>query len=179
MELNILYAIQNLHCEWLDNVMVVVFNTIVGDKGQIWVWLGIAALIFPKTRKVGIGMLLSYLLAYFIGDGLLKDLIARPRPCMVDETVELLVKRPSSFSCPSVHSALAFACVTAIFINYKKVGIIFLVFAALIAFSRMYFFVHYPTDVLFGAVLGVVVAIVVSLAVDKGSVVLKKKKASK
>lgn len=112
-------------------------------------------LIIPKTRKCGAAVLLSYVVSFLIGNEWLKDLITRPRPCAVDDTVMLIVKKPGSFSCPSVHAYLAFSSAMAIFHYYRKAGIGVLVFAALVGFSRMYFFVHYPTDVLFGAALGV------------------------
>ncbi len=149
-----MYFIQSLHSEVLDTIMVKVFNDFVGSKGEIWVILGIILFAVPKTRKTGLCVLASYIVAYYIGDGILKNFIARPRPCMADETVTLLVSRPASFSCPSVHSMLAFASSAAVFRFHKKTGILALVFAALIGFSRMYFFVHFPTDVLFGAILG-------------------------
>lgn len=99
-------------------------------------------------------MLVSYGLVFLTGQLILKDLIARPRPCHIDEAIELIVKKPSSFSCPSTHSAWAFAAATAIFMHHKKAGIGVYVLAAIIGFSRLYLFVHFPTDVLFGAVLG-------------------------
>ena len=154
MELSILYWIQNLHCDFLNTIMVTIFNDIVGSKGEIWIILGIILLLIPKTRKVGLCALSAYIIAYYVGDGILKDLIARPRPCMIDETVALLVSKPSSFSCPSVHSMLAFASASSVFWFHKKASIAALVFAVLIGFSRMYFFVHFPTDVLLGSVLG-------------------------
>ncbi len=154
MEMNILYAIQNWHSPVLDSIMVTVFNTVIGEKGQFWIALGALLLLIPKTRKSGICVIVSYILAYVIGDGILKDFFARPRPCAVDETVELLIKRSTSYSCPSVHSMLAFASAMSIFLWHRKIGIPALVLAALVGFSRLYFFVHYPTDVLFGAVLG-------------------------
>lgn len=167
MEIDILYWIQNLHCDWLDSAMVKVFNDIVGSKGELWVILGILLLIIPKTRKAGLCVLASYIIAYYIGDGILKDMIARKRPCMIDETVELLVSRPSSYSCPSVHSMLAFASATSIFWYYKKTGIAALVFAGLVGISRMYFFVHFPSDVLFGAALGFMIGTVVCFLAKK------------
>jgi len=160
MELTILHAIQSIRFPLLDQIMVFIFNDIVGDKGQLWVYVGILLLIFPKTRKCGICVLLSYLLAYVTGD-ILKDLIARPRPFMVDDTVSLLIKKSTSYSCPSVHSALAFASASSIYQRFKKPGTFVLIFAALVAFSRMYSFVHYPSDILFGAVLGIAVGFVV------------------
>ena len=159
MEMNLLYAIQNWHTPILDKLMVTVFNTIVGEKGQLWAIIGILLLFFKKTRKCGICVLAPYALAFAVGDFILKDLIARPRPCKVDDSVALLIKRPESFSCPSVHTALAFAATASVFLRNRKAGIPALIFAALVGFSRLYFFVHYPSDVLFGAVLGVGVAI--------------------
>lgn len=165
--MNILYWIQGLHTPVLDNIMTTVFSTIVGSKGELWIILGIVLMLFPKTRKTGIAALAAYILAYYIGDGILKNLIARPRPCAVDETVQLLISRSSSYSCPSVHSMLAFATATTVFCFHKKGGTYALIFAALVGFSRLYFFVHYPTDVLFGAVLGATIGWLVSLAAKK------------
>ena len=162
MEFDILYGIQNLHNDVLDRIMVFIFNDLVGSKGQIWIVLGAVLLLFRKTRKTGFCVLAAYGLSYLAGD-LLKDWIARQRPCMVDDTVALLIARPGSFSCPSVHSMLAFASASAVFWFHRKTGIAVLIFAALVAFSRLYFFVHFPTDVLLGAVLGFVVGTAVSL----------------
>lgn len=167
MELSILHAIQALHTPALDQVMITVFNTLVGSKGQLWIVVGLVLLVIPKTRTCGAAVLLSYALSYLIGNEWLKDLIARPRPCAVDDTVLMIVKKPSSFSCPSVHTYLAFSSAMAIYHSFKKAGIGVFIFAALVGFSRMYFFVHYPTDVLFGAVLGIVTALAVCLLMDK------------
>ncbi len=173
MELSILHAIQQLHSPVLDQVMITVFNTLVGSLGQLWIVVGVVLLIIPKTRKCGAAVLLSYALSFLIGNEWLKDLIARPRPCAVDDTVLMIVKKPSSFSCPSVHTYLAFSSAMAIWHYFKKAGIGVFVFAALVGFSRMYFFVHYPTDVLFGAVLGIVTAWFVCLALDKACASVK------
>ena len=161
MDFGILYWLQSLRSPFLDSVMVTVFNDIVGSKGEFWILLGILFLLIPKTRKTGLCLLSAYIIAYYLGDGILKNLIARPRPCMLDETVELIVSRPSSYSCPSVHSMLAFASASSVFWHHKKLGIGALVFAALVGISRMYFFVHFPTDVLFGAVLGFIIGTLV------------------
>lgn len=175
MELSILHGIQALHNPVLDQIMVTVFNTLVGLLGQLWIVVGLVLLVIPKTRKCGVAVLVSYFVSFLIGNEWLKDWIARPRPCAVDDTVQLIVKKPSSFSCPSVHTYLAFSSAMAIFHYYKKPGIGVFVFAALVGFSRMYFFVHYPTDVLFGAVLGIVTAFVVCLLLDKIYACVKKK----
>lgn len=175
MELSILHSIQALHNPVLDQIMITVFNTLVGSLGQLWIVVGLVLLVIPKTRKCGAAVLVSYFVSFLIGNEWLKDLIARPRPCAVDDTVQMIVKKPSSFSCPSVHTYLAFSSAMVIFHYYKKAGIGVFVFAALVGFSRMYFFVHYPTDVLFGAVLGIVTAFVVCVLLDKLYDSVKKK----
>lgn len=167
MELSILHAIQTLHNPVLDKIMIVVFNNLVGSIGQLWIVVGVILLIIPKTRKCGVAVIVSYVVSLLIGNEWLKDMIARPRPCAVDDTVQMIVKKPSSFSCPSVHTYLAFSSAMAIFHYYKKPGIGVFIFAALIGFSRMYFFVHYLTDVLFGAALGILTAFVVCMLLDK------------
>lgn len=120
MELSILHAIQTIHNPVLDKIMVLVFNNLVGSLGQLWIVVGVVLLLIPKTRKCGAAVLLSYALSLLIGNEWLKDWIARPRPCAVDDTVALIVKKPSSFSCPSVHTYLAFSSAMAIFHYYKK-----------------------------------------------------------
>ena len=176
MELSILHAIQTLHNPVLDKIMIVVFNNLVGSIGQLWIVVGVILLIIPKTRKCGVAVIVSYVVSLLIGNEWLKDMIARPRPCAVDDTVQMIVKKPSSFSCPSVHTYLAFSSAMAIFHYYKKPGIGVFIFAALIGFSRMYFFVHYLTDVLFGAALGILTAFVVCWLLDKLSDRKKKAK---
>ncbi|MBR1566393.1 MAG: phosphatase PAP2 family protein [Oscillospiraceae bacterium] len=90
-----------------------------------------------------------------MGQLVLKNLISRPRPCQIDLDFALLVSRPSSSSFPSTHSAWAFGAATAIFMQHRKTGVAAFIAAALIAFSRLYMFLHYPTDVLAGIVLGI------------------------
>lgn len=159
MDFKILYAIQSIRTPFLDN-FILVLTKIMGDYGTMWLILAAALLIFKKTRRAGVAILLSYGLVFLVGQYILKDWIARPRPCHLDETVELLVKRPSSYSCPSTHTAWAFAAATSILLYFKKWGIVTVVVALLIGFSRMYLFVHFPTDVLLGTVMGVLLAIV-------------------
>ena len=157
MDFSILYAIQQIRNPVLDRLILMLTN-IMGSYGQIWVIVGIALCFFRKTRRCGAAVLVSYALVYLVGQFGLKDLIARARPCHLDQAVELLVKRPSSYSCPSTHTAWAFAAATSILLYFRKSGICVMLVAALIGFSRLYLFVHFPTDVLFGAALGIVLA---------------------
>lgn len=158
MDFDILYAIQNMHTDALDKFFLAL-TQVAGSYGQIWLVAGAALCVFKKTRKCGIAVLLSYVLVFLTGQFALKDLISRPRPCHIDQTVELLVARPDSYSCPSTHTAWAFGAAAAIFMHYKKAGIGVFAAAALIGFSRLYLFVHFPTDVLAGAALGALCAV--------------------
>ena len=166
MDFDILYFIQTLRTPLLDKVFVTI-TSIPGNYGQMWVVLSVLLLLFKKTRKCGIVMLFSYGLVYGMGQYVLKDLIARERPCHLDETIELLISRPSSYSCPSTHSGWAFAAATSIYLFNSKYGILTYVFASMVAFSRMYLFVHFPSDVLIGIVLGILFAIISKRIVEK------------
>ena len=166
MDFNILYAIQSIRTPFLDQLFVDL-TTIAGNYGQVWLVIGFILLFFKKTRRCGLVVLLSYCMVYVVGQYVLKDLIARPRPCHIDETIELLVSRPSSYSCPSTHSGWAFAAATSIFLNNKKFGLLTYIVAILIAFSRLYLFVHFPTDVLLGIVLGILFAYISNKVINK------------
>ena len=165
MDFDILYAIQSIRTPFLDD-LILLLTKVTGNYGQIWLALAVILLLFRKTRVCGVRIILSYALVYVLGQMLLKDLIARPRPCHLDETIELLVSRPGSYSCPSTHTAWAFAAATSIFLRFKKWGIALFVVAAVIGFSRLYLFMHFPTDVLFGAVLGAAFAVGTYYAVN-------------
>lgn len=154
MELAILHWIQALRMPLLDWAMTGLFNDFVGSKSELWIVAGILLLIVPKTRKCGVCLLSAYVIAYFIGDGLLKGLIARPRPYVADPNVALMISVPASYSCPSLHTMLAFAATGAIMKFNKGFGIAVMIFAVMVGVSRMYFFVSYPADVLVGGFLG-------------------------
>lgn len=138
-----------------------VFITHLGDKGYLWIAIGLALLLFKKTRSVGVTVLLALLINLFITNIGLKNIIARPRPFHVNPDLVTLIKHPSSFSFPSGHTS---GSLTAAFVLFhlmpKKIGVPAVTLATMIAFSRMYVGVHYPTDVLGG----IAVAIVASTA---------------
>ena len=160
MELSFLYSIPRT--QMLDTFFLII-TKIAGSYGQLWIAVGAALLIPKKTRQTGIAVLISYLGVFVFGQFILKNLFNRPRPCHIDQSFELLVKRPTSSSFPSTHSAWAFGAATAIFMRFKKPGIVAFIIAALIAFSRMYLFLHFPTDVLCGIIFG----IILGFAADK------------
>lgn len=152
MELQILHAIQGIHQGWLTEILR--FFTTIGESGVVWIVIAIVLACIPRTRKCGLTMMIAMAITYLLGNLFLKNVIARPRPCAVDSSVTLKIPFPSEYSFPSGHTSNGFTAAVTIFNYYRKVGILSLIMAAVIAFSRLYFFVHYPTDILGGIVLG-------------------------
>lgn len=159
MEADILLWIQNhLRIEQLDPIMKGI--TFLGDYGWFWIVLGVVLIARKKTRMSGFAVELSLLFSLLVNNILLKNLVARVRPYEVIPSLDLIVKAAVDFSFPSGHSGASFAAATAIFCTMpKKYGIPALVLAALIAFSRLYVGIHYPTDVLVGVLDGIVFGI--------------------
>lgn len=174
MELQFLYGLQELHGPVLDKIMIGI--TKLGDGGIFWLALALVLLVIPKTRKCGISIFAAMAFSYIIGNLGLKPLVARPRPFTVATDVALIIDKPGEFSFPSGHTLHAFTAATAIFCYYRKPGVVAYVLAALIAFSRMYLFVHYPTDILAGAVLGILDALLISFLLNKYVWKMKKEK---
>ena len=156
---------EHLSCEFLDVFMP--FITRFADGGIFWIILALILMIIPKTRKWGFSMGLALLIGFLVGNLLLKNVVGRIRPYDVNQGFELLVKPLSDFSFPSGHTLASFEGAVALFIRNKKLGIAALILATLIAFSRLYLYVHYPTDVLASIILGTAIAILSSVVIDK------------
>ena len=155
---SILIFIQNNICNpVLDEIMTIV--TSLGNSGVIWIVITIILLVIKKYRKYGIIMFISLILCLIIGNVVLKNLVARLRPCHIDSTVNLLIGIPIDYSFPSGHSMVSFASAGVLWYMKKEVGIISMSLAITIAFSRMYLYVHYPSDVLCGAIVGLLIAL--------------------
>ena len=152
-EFNLLDQIQQHLANDFLNALVPRISSL-GDAGLIWIALSILLLLFPKTRKAGLASGIALLFMLITGNMILKPLVARLRPFTVNTAVELLIPPPTDFSFPSGHTYASFASASAIFRNNRKIGIPALILASLIAFSRLYLYVHYPTDVLFGILAG-------------------------
>ncbi len=166
VEMGILYALQNLHCAWLDPVMI--FFTSLGDNGIVWIIIALLCICFKKSRRCGILMILTMLFCLAMGNGFIKNLVARPRPFQVlGDASMLIIPPPAEFSFPSGHTMHGFAAAAMVFLHNRKAGTAALLMAVVIAFSRMYLFVHFPTDILGGVVIGTLSALMVYTLAQK------------
>ena len=167
----------HLQCGFLDKVMPVV--TALGNGGIFWIVLALVLMIIPKYRKAGFSMALALIMGLVVCNLTLKPLVARMRPYDYQlehfgKTITLLIATPHDFSFPSGHTIASFEGAVALLLYDRKLGIPAAVLAFLIAFSRLYLYVHYPTDVLASVILGVAFAFLGSRLVKKGYKIAKK-----
>lgn len=153
IDINILNGIRaNLTNPYMDKFMV--FISSLGNLGSIWIVLGIFLICIKKYRKVGVVLLVSLIITSILGEGIIKNIVQRPRPFLLCPNINLIIKAPMSYSFPSGHTASSFVAAFVLGNYFKDKRYIFLIFAALMGFSRMYLFVHYPSDVIAGIILG-------------------------
>ena len=154
----------NMRNPTLDLLMPAI--TALGNSGLIWLLLAGILLLTPKHRRAGAAVLAGLVLEIICCNMVLKPLVARVRPCDVNTAVQLLIARPDDFSFPSGHTGASFAAAAALFADRNRLWIPSLILALLIAFSRLYLYVHYPTDILAGAAIGMMAGWAGRQAVD-------------
>lgn len=151
---------------FLDRIMPVI--TVIGDNGIIPIIIALILIFIPKTRKTGIAMGIAFALGGIFGNLLLKNVVARVRPYDVVSGIKLLVPALSDYSFPSGHTLVCFEAATVVFAREKKyIGVIAYIIASAVAYSRLYLYVHYPTDVLAGVILGIAFGAAASFTVDE------------
>lgn len=154
LDWSILQDIQNvLACPFLDFWMPKL--TALGNGGMIWALAGGVLLCTKKYRRQGTLLLAGLLVGALVGNALLKNVIACPRPCWVDQSVPLLIPVPRDYSFPSGHTMASAIGATILTGTDKRFGVIAIPLAVLIAFSRLYLYVHFPSDILGGALMGI------------------------
>lgn len=141
-----------LSCGFLNFILPAL--TAAGNTGLVWLIAGALFLLDKRTRRCGWALLFAIALVYVCGNVILKDLVMRERPFTAYNVPYLLIPPPDGYSFPSGHAASSFAALTVIFSMHKKMRIPASIYALLIAFSRVYLFVHFPSDVLAGALAG-------------------------
>ena len=161
----------------MDTIMPII--TMFGDAGIFWMIWATLLLFFPKTRRTGLGMWFAMAMGLLICNIIMKPAIGRMRPYdfQIQELGKtwndlllggkLLVETPHDFSFPSGHTIASFEASTVLLLNSKAMGIPAVILAILIAFSRMYLYVHYPTDVIFSVFAGILFGIIGNLIAKK------------
>ncbi len=147
---------QVLDSPFMEKFMLAVSTS--GDNGFVWIALAIGLIIFNRTRLAGIAVALALSLNFLLCNLLLKPWVGRLRPCDISDRVTEIIPCPTDFSFPSGHTSAAFAAAMTLWMFYPKWGLPILIFAGLMALSRLFLFVHFPSDVLFGMLLGSVCA---------------------
>ncbi|MDD6485123.1 MAG: phosphatase PAP2 family protein [Clostridiales bacterium] len=171
--MEILNIIQSIRTPALDELMVNI--TRLGNGGMFWIFLAVLLMCFKKTRRSGVSAAAAMIIGSVVFTLILKNIVCRARPYTMPgailDAASLLIPPPADYSFPSGHSMASFACASAIFLNNRKIGIAASVLGAAIAFSRMYLYVHYPSDVLCGIIFGIASGVFSNFLLDK---VLKK-----
>lgn len=164
---NILLWIQEYLREDFLNPLII-FITNLGNAGMIWIAGAVVLLCIPKTRKAGALVILSLVISYIINNLILKSAVARPRPWVDVEGLSNLIGKPHDLSFPSGHASSSFAAAVVMYrMLPARCGVPAVILAAAIALSRLYVGVHYPTDVLFGSISGIIIALGVCRAAQQ------------
>lgn len=166
----ILNAIQSIRTEFLDALMPII--TYLGSGGIIWIVAAVIMLFFRKSRKTGITVLFVLVIGWLLSTVILKCIIVRERPFNTPGALldinSLLIPPPSDrFSFPSGHALSSFSVAAVMLFYDKKIGISALILASLISFSRLYLYVHFPTDVIGGMILGFGFAFAARYIIDR------------
>lgn len=158
-EVNILNAIQNIRTDTLDDIMVTI--TALGNGSIFWISLIFVFFTIKSHRKIAEVIIISFILNILVVNVLLKISVGRVRPYEAFGFNDLLIRNLSDNSFPSGHTSYAFSFVTVIFLLSKSkfLKIYMAIIAILIALSRLYLYVHFPTDVLAGAIIGILLGI--------------------
>ncbi|MBV7271666.1 phosphatase PAP2 family protein [Clostridiaceae bacterium UIB06] len=150
----ILFAIKKyMQNKYLDRLMPIV--TSIGNLGFIWIVIAMVLILDKPYRLIGNIVILTLIISTIIGEGIVKHIVRRVRPCGCENNVSLLISKPISYSFPSGHTLSSFAVAEVLSMYFSQYKLIFIGIAFLIALSRLYLYVHYPTDVIAGIIIGI------------------------
>lgn len=151
------YLHDNIRSDFLDKIMPKISAT--ANLGIIWILIACIMALSPKYKKTGGVLIKALLVSTFVCNAVLKPLVDRVRPFDADERVESRIKEPKDPSFPSGHTMASFVAAMVIFCANPILGIAAFALATLIALSRLYLLVHYPSDIIIGSWLGAVIGV--------------------
>jgi undecaprenyl-diphosphatase len=150
----VLYIIsKKMKNKYFDKFMPII--TSFGNLGIIWVAIAIILLFDKQDKTIGGVVILALIIGSLIGEGMIKHIVRRIRPCNKQNNIALLISKPISYSFPSGHTLSSFAAAEVLSMYFTNYKMIFITIAFLIALSRIYLYVHYPTDVIAGILIGI------------------------
>lgn len=176
IDISILNLIQNLKSPLMDKIMTTI--TAFGNMGIFWILLIIIFLTTKEYKKMAKFMIVCMLVNIIIVNLIIKPAVGRQRPFEIVEGIKLLVLKPQDPSFPSGHSAISFCMLTTIlfFSKSKTINIMASLLAILIAFSRLYLYVHFPSDVFCGIIFGILSSLItLKFCFSKKGISLRKK----
>lgn len=157
---------KHLQNKYLDKVMPIV--TAMGNLGFVWIVIVVFLMLHGQYRMIGSIVALTLIISTSIGEGIIKHTVKRVRPCNCISNINLLISKPMSYSFPSGHTLSSFAVAEMLSMFFIRYKLIFIVIAILIAFSRLYLYVHYPSDVLAGVIIGILCSKLIYILFQKG-----------
>lgn len=165
-EFEIMKYVHNLlQNDFMDFFMTAI--SVIGNGGAVWIVLTLILLSIKKYRRLGLKMTVGLIAGLILGNIVLKNLIARPRPCWIFDNIDMLIAIPKDFSFPSGHTLASFTSAFILLAEHKRMGVPALIVAILMAFSRMYLFVHFPTDIIGGVILSGIICVVVKIFIKE------------
>ncbi|MBX4264848.1 phosphatase PAP2 family protein [Clostridium estertheticum] len=151
---------------YLDIIMPIV--TFMGNMGIIWFIISIALILDKPYRMIGNSVILTLIISTIVGEGIIKHIVRRVRPCNKQDYISLLYLKPTSYSFPSGHTLSSFAAAEMLSMYFTQYKLMFMTIAFLIALSRLYLYVHYPTDVIAGVIVGILCSKIIFIVLQQG-----------
>lgn len=152
--------------KYLDRLMPIV--TGMGNLGIIWIMMAVVLILDKPYRLIGNIVILTLIISTIIGEGIVKHVVRRVRPCNYKNNLSLLIEKPISYSFPSGHTLSSFAVAEVLSMYFSQYKLILMGIAFLIALSRLYLYVHYPTDVIAGIIIGILCSKLIFIILQEG-----------